>query len=128
MRFFDKVKSGAARLFHKVSDAAPSILGKITSGLKVGSDLLRKGSQFSTQVINNPIVRGLAAVSGMGPELGVISTVINGANKASQILGKTSNLTEVGSYRGDKIGVTSDILQRARSIADDVKDLGPQFV
>ena len=126
MRIFDKLKSGAQRLFNKVTGEAPRMMGKLSSGLQQGSNILKKGSQFASQVLNNPVVQNLATAGGFGPELGAINSVINGANKASQILGKTSNLSDIKSYRGDVKGVTNDILQRAKSIKNDVDNI-PQF-
>ena len=121
MRLFDKLKSGSTRLFNKVVSDAPRLLGKISSGLNQGSNILKQGAKIGSQIINNPLVQGIAGAAGF-PELGAISSVIKGANKASQILGQGSRLSDIKSYRGDAKQVSNDILQRAKNINKDLND------
>ena len=121
MKLFDKLKQGSQRLFDKVKSNAPRLLGKLSSGLQQGSNILRQGAKMGSQVINNPLFQAGAGALGF-PELGAISSVINGANKAAQILGKSSRLTDVSSYRGDAKQVSNDILQRAKNIRKDLNE------
>jgi hypothetical protein len=121
MKLFDKLKQGSQRLFDKVKSNAPRFLGKLSSGLQQGSNILRQGAKMGSQVINNPLFQAGAGALGF-PELGAISSVINGANKAAQILGKSSRLTDVSSYRGDAKQVSNDILQRAKNIRKDLNE------
>jgi hypothetical protein len=121
MKFFDKLKQGSQRLFDRVKSDAPRMLGKISSGLQQVSNILKQGAKIGSQVINNPLVQAGAGALGF-PELGAISSVINGLNKGAQILGKSSRLTDVGSYRGDAKQVSNDILQRAKNIRKDLNE------
>ena len=63
---------------------------------------------------------------GLGPELGGLSTVVNGLSKGAQILGKSSRLTDIGSYRGNSNQVQNNILERAKDIHQDLKNY-PSF-
>ena len=126
MKFFDKLKQGSQRLFDKVKSDAPRVLGKISSGLQQGSNILRQGAKVGSQIINNPLVQAGAGALGF-PELGGISSVINGLNKGAQILGKSSQLTNTANYRGDAKQVSNDILQRAKNIHKDLNDSSYNF-
>ena len=126
MKFFDKLKQGSQRLFDKVKSDAPRMLGKFSSGLNQGSNILRQGAKIGSQIINNPLVQAGAGALGF-PELGGISTVVNGLNKGAQLLGKSSRLTDVGSYRGDDKQVSNDVLQRAKNIRKDLNDSSYNF-
>ena len=126
MKFFDKLKQGSQRLFDRVKSETPRMLGKISSGLQQGSNILKQGAKIGSQIINNPLVQAGAGALGF-PELGAVSSVINGLNKGAQILGKSSRLTDVGSYRGDAKQVTNDILQRAKNIRKDLNDPSYNF-
>ena len=121
MKFFDKLKQGSQRLFDKVKSDAPRVLGKISSGLQQGSNILKQGAKIGSQVINNPLFQAGAGALGF-PELGAVNTVINGLNKGAQILGKSSRLTDIGSYRGDANQVSKDVLQRAKNIGKDINE------
>jgi hypothetical protein len=121
MKFFDKLKQGSQRLFDKVKSEATRMLGKISSGLNQGSNILRQGARVAGQVINNPLVQAGAGALGF-PELGAVSSVINGLNKGAQILGKSSQLTNTSNYRGNAKQVSNDILQRAKSIRNDLNE------
>ena len=72
--------------------------------------------------MNSPLTQSIASGIGLGPELGGIKTVVNGLNKASQILGQGSRLSDIKSYRGNAKQVTNDILQRAKNINKDLND------
>ena len=121
MRLFDKLKQGSQRLFDKVKSEAPRMLGKLSSGLNQGSNFLKQGAKIAGQVINNPLVQAGAGALGF-PELGAVSSVINGLNKGAQILGKSSRLTDISNYRGDAKQVANDVLQRAKSIRNDLNE------
>lgn len=126
MKFFDKLKQGSQRLFDKVKSDAPRMLGRVSSGLQQGSNILKQGAKIGSQVINNPLFK--AGMGALGfPELGGISTVINGLNKGAQILGKSSQLTNTSNYRGDAKQVSNDILQRAKNIRKDLNDPSYNF-
>ena len=127
MKFFDKLKQGSQRLFDKVKSDAPRILGKISSGLQQGSNILKQGAKIGSQVINNPLFQAGAGALGF-PELGAVSSVINGLNKGAQILGKSSQLTNTSNYRGDAKQVANEVLQRAKSIPNDLNDPSHSFV
>jgi hypothetical protein len=124
MKFFDKLKQGSQRLFDKVKSDAPRILGKISSGLQQGSNILKQGAKIGSQVINNPLFQAGAGALGF-PELGGISSVINGLNKGAQLLGKSSQLTNTSNYRGDAKQVGNNILERVKDIHNDIKQ--PNF-
>ena len=127
MKFFDKLKQGSQRLFDKVKSDAPRYLGKISSGLQQGSNILRQGAKLGSQIINNPLVQAGAGALGF-PELGGISSVINGLNKGAQILGKSSQLTNTSNYRVDAKQEANDVLQRAKNIHKDINDPSHSFV
>ena len=124
MKFFDKLKQGSQRLFDKVKSDAPRMLGKISSGLQQGSNILKQGAKIGSQVINNPLFQAGAGALGF-PELGGISSVINGLNKGAQLLGKSSQLTNTSNYRGDVKQVGNNILERVKDIHNDIKQ--PNF-
>jgi len=124
MKIFDKLKAGATRFFDKVKSEAPRVLGKISSGLQQGSNFLKQGAKIAGQVINNPLVQAGAGALGF-PELGAVSSVIGGLNKGAQILGKSSQLTDIGNYRGNAQQVGNNILERVKDIHNDIKQ--PNF-
>ena len=126
MKLFDKLKQGSQRLFDRVRSEAPRMLGKISSGLNQGSNILRQGAKIGSQIINNPLVQAGAGALGF-PELGGISTVVNGLNKGAQLLGKSSRLTDVSSYRGNAKQVDNNILERVKDIGYDLKDSSYNF-
>ena len=126
MKLFDKLKQGSQRLFDKVRSEAPRMLGKISSGLNQGSNILRQGAKMGAQIINNPLVQAGAGALGF-PELGAVSSVISGLNKGAQILGKSSQLTDMSNYRGNAKQVANDVLQRAKSIRNDLNDSSYNF-
>lgn len=127
MRLFDKMKQGGQRLFDKMKNDGPRLLGKISSGLQQGSNILKQGAKIGSQIINNPLVQAGAGALGF-PELGAVSSVINGLNKGAQILGKSSQLTNTSNYRGDAKQVVNDVLQKAKSIRNDLNEPSHSFV
>jgi hypothetical protein len=91
------MKSSASSVEIESPNGFPS---KVINAVSNSKSKLRQGAKIGSQVINNPLFQAGAGALGF-PELGAVSTVINGLNKGAQMLGKSSRLTDVSSYRGD---------------------------
>ena len=122
---FHKVEDTGRNLFHKVQREAPALFHKISQGSGVLGNILQTGSKIVGDIATNPAV--IAGSSFFGPEAPLL---LGGIGAGAKIAGKLGNLSQsvsqisnAGGYRGSPLDVTKNILEKARAVGQNGKDV-----
>jgi hypothetical protein len=127
--FLHKATRQTSSFFHKVGDGLRQVPGFLQRASDVGHQIggaLSKGASIVSRIAGDPGV--MLASSAFGPEMPLmlagLSTGSRLVGKLGDTINKTSDVANVRSYRGNDVGVVTNILERSKKVKDSGRDFG----